>query len=420
LLAIKIPADEVRVKRVAKLKEWSKKVKLDGFRPGKVPYSEIVKRFEKSAHQDVLQFFIEEGSRLAMDEAKLNAVSQPKVEVISDDIAGDLQYNLTFERTPDVKLTELSKLKIKKPLSEVPAEVVDEAVLKVREQYGTYEVTSKPASCGDEVTIDFNGFLDGKPFAGGSAEDYKVVLGQGKMLIDFENAVMDKVAGDEVQFPLTFPKDYHSADLAGKTVDFAVKIKAVAKGDLPELDEEFFKKLQCKPATLEVFSDQIKQPLQDQLEGQLRLIVKERIFTLLTDKHKFQLPESHVDGELSRLELEYKKTHQGESPSVKEQKKLQKQAAHNVKLGFLLHHIIRVNDITLDENLVQAEIAKLGASYDDLEMFSKWYKEDKARLEGLHSQVLETQVVDWLLSQLNVQEETVAYSKVADILNKER
>jgi trigger factor len=420
VLKIKVASDVIKKKRSAKLQEWSKKAKIDGFRPGKIPFQEIVRRFEKSAHGEVMQGLIEEGLQSAIKSEKVEPITQPKVNIVKSDIAEDLEFSVEFERSPSIELVDLEKIEVKRPVSEVPDKVVQEAADKVREQYTEFEQADKKSENGDQLTIDFKGKLDGEFFDGGSADDYKFVLGQGNMLPEFEKALVGKSKGDEVEFPLTFPNDYHASNLAGKLVSFNVKICSVAKGVLPELNSEFFEKLRCEPPTKEGFYNQVKQPLVAQLEQQIDAVVKVRVFDLLSDKHKFQIPESHIEEELKRLESAYKYSNQGKEIDNKEQKKLQKQAGNNVKLGFLLRYIIDEQNIELDQSLVDKELEKLSAAYEDPAVFIKWYREDKARMENIRGQVLESQVIDWVLSKVKIKEESVAYEKIAEILEKEQ
>lgn len=420
ILKIKVASDVIKKKRSAKLQEWSKKAKIDGFRPGKIPFQEIVRRFEKSAHGEVMQGLIEEGLQSAIKSEKVEPITQPKVNIVKSDIAEDLEFSVEFERSPNIDLVDLEKTEIKKPVSEVPDKVVQEAVQKVREQYTEFAEVDKKAENSDQLTIDFKGKLGEEFFDGGSADDYKFVLGQGSMLPEFEKALVGKSKGDVVDFPLTFPADYHATHLAGKLVNFNVKVCSVAKGVLPELNSEFFEKLRCEPPTKEGFYDQVKQPLVAQLDQQVDTIVRFRVFAMLADKHKFQIPESHIEEELKRLESAYKYSNQGKEIDTKEQKKLQKQAGNNVKLGFLLRHIVDEQQIHLDQALVDKELEKLSASYEDPSVFIKWYREDKARMENIKGQVLESQVIDWVLSKVKIKEESVVYDKIAELLEKEQ
>ena len=420
LLKITVASEVVKNKRSAKLQELSKKVKLPGFRPGKVPFQEVVRRFEKSAHGEVMQVLIEEGLQSAIQSEKLEPISQPKVEVLKSEISGDLEFNVAFERSPNIELVDLTKLKVKKPVAEISAKVLEDAANKVRDQYTEFSVVEKKSAVGDQLTIDFKGKIDGELFDGGSADDFKFVLGQGNMLPEFEKALIGKSKDEVADFSLTFPADYHAAHLAGKLADFSVVVRAVAKGVLPELNEEFFEKLRCEPPTKDGFYEQVKKPLLDQLDQQLNAILKFRVFAALVDKHDFQIPESHIENELKRLESAFKYYNKGKEIDTKEQKNLQKKAGQNVQIGFLLRHIIDEQKIELDQSLVDKEIFSLSASYEDPSAFIKWYREDAARMEGVQAQVLENQVVDWVLSKISIQEESVAYDKVAELLEKEQ
>lgn len=417
-LRITVPADQLNQQRDSKLKQWAKKVKLDGFRPGKVPMREVRKRFESAAHQECLQQTIQEVLQDAIKQIDVEPITQPKINIASSNIGEVLEFEVKFDQCPEVKLMNFAKSTIKKPVSALTKEAIAEAVVKVREQHRMFEVQDKPAENGDELVIDFKGMLGGEAFEGGSANEHKFVLGEGKMLPDFEQQLLEKRAGDTVEFPMTFPKDYHAKHLAGQSVRFAVKLHTVASGTLPELNEAFFKKLGCDPATQEGFEAEVSKPLQSQLEQQIKMVTKDRVLDLLEDKHKVQLPEQHVEQELARLEKLHAEKH-GNGPDVKSQKQLMKQAQKNVTLSFVLREIMQKNEIKLDEMRVESEIRDMALPYVETSVFVQWYKEDEQRMEQLRAQVLEDQVIDWVISQVTIKEEKVPYANVAKMLEKE-
>lgn len=417
-LRVTIPAEELDQQRALKLKEWAQKVQLPGFRRGRVPAAEVRKRYESAAHQELLQTMIQESLQEAIRQVDVEPVAQPKLNIKSSAIGSMLEYQVNFEQYPEIKLAKFESCTVKKPITDLPEKEVQAAIEKVCQQNRQFEVVEKPAELDNELVVDFKGLMNGEPFEGGSASGYKLILGQGRMLEDFETPLLGKCAGDTVEFPLTFPADYHSQNLAGQSVHFTVKIHTVASGDLPELNEKFFKHLGLNPPTQAVFETEVKEPLQSQLDQQLWELSKRRVFDVLISKHKVQLPEVLVEETLKNLEQDHKKKNNS-PPSTREQKSLLKMAQRQVSLGLIMREIMRDQAIQLDELRVESAIRALAVPYVDSSVFVKWYREDPARMEQIRSRVLEDQVVDWVLSKVKVKDETVAYHQVATLLEKE-
>ena len=417
-LRVTIPAEELDHQRTLKLKEWAHKVKLPGFRPGRVPAHEVRKRYESAAHQELLQKMIQDSLQEAIRQVDVEPVAQPTINIKSSAIGSMLEYQVNFEQYPEIKLAKFESCTVKTPITTLPEKEVTAAIEKVRQQNRQFEIVEKPAELNNELVVDFKGLINGEPFEGGSASGYKLILGQGRMLADFETPLLGKCAGDTVEFPLTFPKDYHSQHLAGQSVHFTVKIYTVASGDLPELNEKFFKHLGLNPPTQTVFEAEVKQPLQSQLDQQVRELAKRRVFDMLISKHKVQLPEVLVEETLKNLEKDHTKQHKS-PPSTREQKSLLKMAQRQVSLGLIMREIMRAQAIQLDELRVESAIRALAVPYVDSSVFVKWYQEDPARMEQIRSRVLEDQVVDWVLSKVKVKDEKVAYHQVTTLLAKE-
>jgi len=415
-VSVTVPADEMNAARNVKLSEWAKRAKLPGFRPGRVPMQVIRQRYEAAAHGELLQTKVQETYEAALKQLNVEPVARPEINVLKSEVGEPLEYEATFEQYPTVELADFTHCSVKLPVAVIDDEQLQKAIEKVREEHRVFEAVESPAQTGDQVTIDFEGRLNGEVFEGGVASNHSFVLGQGRMLEDFESPILGKSAGDTLEFPMTFPKDYHQAALAGQSVEFAVKIHSVASGTLPELDEAFFKQLNLEPATLETFEDEVRKPLQAQLDDQIRALTKRRVFDVLTSKHKLLLPTVLVEDMVKQLSSSKNTT---EPLSKKEEKNLRKEAENQVALGLILRKIIEVENIQLDESRVDQMIQSLASPYMDSTAFVQWYREDKNRMNNIRSRVLEDQVLDWIVDQMKTKDDSMTSEKVSELLAKE-
>ncbi len=416
-LLVNLPAEKVDEVVNAKLKEAARTVRLDGFRPGKVPVRVVKQRFGAQIRQDAYGELIQSSFYEAVSQENLQPVGEPSIELREEEADGGLAYTATFEVMPEVKLADFGALEIKQPRAEVTDEDVDNMIRKLREQRTEWVEVERPAQDGDRLTIDFKGFIDGEAFEGGSAEGVQLVLGSGTMIPGFEEGLAGASAGEERKLELKFPDDYGVERLAGKDAVFEVTVKAVAEPKLPELDEEFIKSLGVEDGTEESLRKEVRENMERELKQKLKSRTKEQVMDALLEKHDIQVPAAMIQQEAGAL----KQQAQQDMAQAGQQSSLdlplsifEPQAERRVKLGLIVGEIIRKNEMKVDQERVDEAIAEQAATYEEPQEIIDWYAANPQARSAVENVVLEDQVVEWILEQAKVEEEELTFDELVN------
>ena len=417
-----VPADKIETAVQARLKQLSKRVKIQGFRPGKVPMKIVEQQYRGTATNDVLGELIQTSLQEALQ-------GQDEVPAVQPDImpeapvekGKDFAFTASFDVYPAFEKLDLEGVKILKPESVVADADIDRVVENMRKQQLTWKEVKRKSKNGDRVLVDFVGRVDGEEFDGGKASDYPVVLGEGQMLPDFEKGIKGMKAGESKEVEVTFPEDYNEK-LGGKTATFTIDAKTVSEPVLPEVDEEFVKSFGIESGDVAELRAEVKNNLETNLESQLSAKLRQRVFDALTEANKTEVPLKMVREEASRMVREQKNQmiQQGIDPKLLENfpdpefDVLKPQAEKRVALGLLMMEIIRKQEIKPDEGRVNARIEKMASSYEQPEEFVQYYKSNQEALAQVQSIVLEEQVVDFLIEKADVEVESV---EAATLLN---
>ena len=284
----------------------------------------------------------------------------------------------------------------------------------MRQQRTAYTAAEKTAGTDDQVTIDFEGRVDGEVFQGGEAKDYAVVLGKGALLADFENALMDAKAGDDLTIALTFPEDYPGTEVAGKAAEFSVKVKEVAAPEVPEIDEAFIKTFGIEDGSVEAFRTEIRTSLERERDQRARMKVRETVLDALMKDNEFEVPTALVDEEINRsIQAVRQQLQQRGLPhdGPIDRANYLDEAYRRVRLGLAMHGVVKRLEIKPDADRVRERVMEMGSSYSDPEQFTKWYFEDKSRLAQIEAVVVEEQAVDALLAEATVTDATVSFEE---------
>lgn len=267
-ITLTLAAADINSEVEARLKKLARTVKADGFRPGKVPMSFVAQRYGASVQYEVVNDKLGQAFSQAANEAKLRVAGMPRIEQKDGAAEGDLAFDATFEVYPEVKLGDLAEATVERVSAEVTEEAIDKTVEILRKQRRSFaqRAAADVAADGDRVTIDFEGKIDGEPFAGGKADGFQFLLGEGQMLEAFEKAVRGMKSGESKTFPLAFPEDYHGKEVAGKEADFLVTVKKIEAQHLPEVNESFAKALGIKEGTVEALRADIKKNLEREVK----------------------------------------------------------------------------------------------------------------------------------------------------------
>jgi trigger factor len=410
-MTVQLPAEKVNEIVDNKLRTIAKQVRLDGFRPGKVPLKVVRQRFGDHARQEAYGELIQSTFYEAASGEKLNPAGEPSIEVRDDD--SGFSYTAEFEVVPEVTLNDLSGATLERMTAEVSDADVDDMLEKLRKQRVTWNKVERAAQDGDQVTVSFIGKVDGEEFEGGSAQNVPIELGAGRMIEGFEQGLLGASAGDERTVHLSFPDDYQAAHLAGKPASFEITVNEVAEPVLPELDEEFAKAFGVEEGGLEKLRADIRENMERELRQKLRSRNKEKVMDLLLENNEFTVPRAMIDSEAQRLKEETKQQMQGQSSVDLPLDIFREQAERRVKLGMLVAAIVDQQKIEVDEERVRSTVDDFAASYESPQELRDWYYADNERLNPVRNLVLEDQVVDWITSQVNVVDQQSSFQELA-------
>lgn len=401
-------------KRLAKL---SRTVKMPGFRPGKVPMKMVEASYGPQAESEALNDLIGQAFVKAVAEAKVRVAGAPRVEAKpAEEGAKEFGFTATFEVYPEVPVPDLSATEIKRSTCPVGDAEIDATIDIMRKQRATYETVERAAGDTDQVTVDFKGMLDGVAFPGGSAEGFAFVLGAGRMLPEFEEAVRGLSAGEEKVFPLTFPADYGSAELAGKTVEFTVKLQKVEKEVLPAVDGEFAKSLGIAEGEVEKMRAEIRSNLEREVESRLKSRTKDAVMDALVAASSFELPKALVAEDQQRLAEMARADMASRGMDVKNAniptELFAAQAERRVRLGLLVGELVAKEGLSVRPDQIRKLVEDLAQSYERPQEVISWYLSDRKRVAELEAVALENNVVDWALAKAKTVDSAVAFDEL--------
>jgi trigger factor len=418
-MLLSLPLASIQSEVNARLKKMARTVKMDGFRPGKVPMSVVSQRYGYSIQYEVMNDKVGEAFANAADEAKLRVAGQPKISEKDGAPDGELAFEAVFEVYPDVKIGDLTAAEVEKVTTEVSDAAIDKTIDILRKQRRTFALRPRDAAAedGDRLTVDFEGKIDGEPFDGGKAEDFQFILGDGQMLKEFEEATRGMKAGESKTFPLAFPADYHGKDVAGKTADFMVTVKKIEAAHLPEVNEALAKSLGIADATVEGLRADIKKNLEREVKFRLLARNKAAVMDALVAVAELDLPNASVQAEMARL-LEGARADL-KNRGIKDADKItipddvfRPQAERRVRLGLVVAELVRANQLQATLEQLKAHIQELSSSYEKPSEVERWYFSDNNRMAEVETVVLENNVTDFVLSKAKVSEKAITFDEL--------
>lgn len=418
-ITLTLAADEISKEVESRLRRLSRTVKADGFRPGKVPMNVVAQRYGYSVQYEVVNDKVGAAFAQAAGEAQLRVAGTPRISEKEGAPEGQLAFDATFEVYPEVDLGDLSALEIERVTAEVSEAAIDRTVDILRKQRRTFaqRAQAEAATDGDRVTIDFEGKLDGEPFAGGKADDFQFILGEGRMLEEFEKAVRGMKTGESKTFPLKFPEDYQSKDVAGKEADFLVTLKKVEQQNLPEVDDEFAKALGVADGTVVGLRADIKKNLEREVKFRIAARNKQAVMAALEKAVAFDLPKALVSNELDRLsegaraDLKARGIKDADKAPIPTEV-FQPQAERRVRLGLTLAEVVRQNELSATAEQIKAHVEELAQSYEKPEEVVRWYFSDRQRLGEVEAVVIEANVTDFILGKAKVTDKVIEFDEL--------
>lgn len=417
-LTITLPAATVDSAVEARLKDTARKVKIDGFRPGKVPMNVVKSRYGASVRQEVLSELMRENFIQAVTQEKLNPAGGPVIDTAKEAVEGqDFEFTATFEVYPEIELKSLEGQTVERPTAEVTDADLEDLIIDLRKQRATWEAASKEAATGDQVNLNFEGFIDGEAFEGGKGENYDLVLGSNSFIPGFEDQLVGLKADAEKDVVVNFPEDYQAANLAGKEATFKCKINAVKTQKLPDLDEEFFKNFAVSEGGEEAFRAEVRKNMEAQLKQSIRGATKQAAFAALVEANPVEVPKALIEGEIDNLRRQAAQQYNlgpdfdfSQIPA----EMFQDQAAKNVTLGLLVGEVIKANEIKADAALVDDLLNEMAQSYQDPQKVIDYYKGNPEMLRQVEGAALEQQVVEKLLAQAQVTDVAKTFKELAN------
>lgn len=417
-LIVGVPSSRVDSAVDSRLQEAAKTVKLNGFRPGKVPMRVIRQRFGQSVRMEVLGQVMNDSFYEAIQQQGLKPAGRPEIEPKSLDEGKDIEFVATFEVFPEIELKDYSSIEVKKPVAEITTADIDEMIENLRTQRASWEVEERAAAEGDQVNIDFVGTKDGEEFEGGKAEGTDLELGSGRMIPGFEDGIVGMTAGEEKVVALTFPEDYHSEELKGAAVEFKIKVNAVKERKLPELDDEFFKAFGVEEGGEEAFRAEVEKNMARELKNATKNRIKTQVMDGVLAVHgDLQVPKALISQEIDALRNQQMQQFGALAEKLNPADILpddlfRDNAERRVKLGLVLNELISSEEIKADADKVRETLEEMAASYEDKEEVINWYMSQPQQLQQIEGIVIEEQVVEKLLEKSKVSEETLSYKEV--------
>lgn len=416
-MTIGVPAKQVESEVEERLATTAKQVRLNGFRPGKVPLRVVRQRFGAGVRQEVLADLMGRCFRDAVEQEKLQPAGRPVIEPKQLEEGQDVEFVAIFEVFPEIELGDYSQIVVEKPVAEVTSEDVDRMIEVFRKQRGTWETVERAAQEGDQVTIDFVGTRDGEAFEGGSGEDQELVLGSGRMIPGFEDGLIGSKAGDEKVLSLTFPEDYHSEELKGAAVEFRVTVKEVKEQRLAELDDTFFAAFGVQEGGETAFRQEVQQNMERELKNATRSKVKNQIMDGLLATHpELQVPRALISEEVEALRSQAVQQFGGLPQDFDIRELLpdtlfEERAERRVKIGLIMNALVTEKKISASAEQTRAAVEEQASTYEDPQEVINWFYANPQQLQAVESLVIEDLVVDQLLSEAQVSDKPCSYEQ---------
>jgi trigger factor len=410
-VSMSVPADEIERQVDERLKKLARNVKMAGFRPGKVPLKLVAQTYGPQVRSEVLSDTVQKAFTDVVREAKLRVAGYPRIEK-----KGDAEFSATFEIYPEVKVGDLGNAAIERPSVKVDDAAVDKTIEILRKQRTRFVPATRPAQDGDRLTVDFQGTIGGEPFEGGKAEGFAFMLGEGRMLPEFDAAARGTSEGEEKTFELKFPDDYHGKAVAGKAASFKLKVQKVEQPQLPELDAEFAKSLGVADGDVAKMRAEVRGNVEREVAKRTEGRLKAQALQVLLDATPLEVPKSLVEMEANSLieraaaDLQSRGVKPGDVPL--DPKHFEDAAKRRVALGLIIAELARAQNLQPKPAEVRALVEQEAQSYESPAEVVKWFYMQPQRLSEMEGVALEANVVKWVLSKAKVADKDLSFEEL--------
>ena len=410
-LTIQVPTEKVESEIVSRLNSLKGRVKIDGFRPGKIPLNVVRKRFGAQVRQEVMADEMKASYQEAVLKEKLRPASSPTIQPEQIEEGKDLTFTASFDVYPEFKLCDLTALEIEVQTSEVADQNVDDALGRMRAQHMNWVEFDGVSENGHRMIINFVGKLGDEEFEGGKADDFALTMGEGRMIPGFEEQLLGQKAGDSKSFTVKFPDDYGNEKLAGQEATFDVEVKKVEAGELPELNDEFVK-LFGIDGTVEDLKSELRKSLQYELDQQILTNSKQAVMKLLAENNELTLPQSMIDQEIAALREQARQGMSEEAQVDLPDSLFEQNAKDRVKLGLIIGEIAVEQKLQVDQQAVSQHIQGMAQQYAEPDKVIQYYNSNNQARAQVESLVMEEQVVNWVMSQVKKVEKSEPFDKI--------
>ena len=414
---ITIPTGDVETEFEAKLAETAKRVRIDGFRPGKVPAKVVRQRYGQAIRQEIVSDLMEKSLGEALSEHDVKPIGQPKIDDVKFEEGSDFSFKATFEVFPELDPILVDGDEIEQTTCKVGAADIKKMIATLREQRKSWKESARAASKeGDRVTINFEGFVDGEAFDGGKGEDHALILGSGAMIPGFEDGIVGMKKGDSRDIEVTFPEDYQAEELKGKAATFKIEMTKLERGELPTVDEAFIQSFGVESGDEKDFKAELKEQMQRELSLTLKNMNKTKVFDVLLEKNAdTPVPESAIKSEIHTLKHQAVERFGGGQqfdPHQLPDELFAEQAERRVRLGILLGATVKKLGLAADPDRVRALIDEMAAAYDDAEQVVNFYYSNDENLKQVEALAVEEQVAEKLLESAKAKTIDMSYADV--------
>ena len=420
-LTLSVAPADIAAKVQERFRSLARSVRMPGFRPGKVPIKLIEQSYGAQVQAEILGDMVSKAFSDAVEEHKLRVAGQPSIAPAGTEAGGEAGADLpgfvaTFEVYPEVALGAPDSLEVERFATTVGDAEVDKTIDVLRKQRTRWNPADRAGQDGDRVTIDFVGRLDGEAFEGGSATDFPLVLGEGRMLPDFEAGAKGHAAGATTTFDVKFPDDYQAETLKGKTAQFEITVKQVEAPELPVIDEAFAKQMGVENGDVEKFKADVRANLEREVAQRVKARTKASVMDRIADLASIDLPKALVDQEAQSLADRMKEDLKGRGVDVAKVpvpvEAFKEQAERRVRLGLIVAEVVRAHGLQAKPDQIRKQIEEFAQTYENPAEVVRWYFSDRNRLAEVEALVVEQNVVDWVLGNAKVTDRALTFDEL--------
>jgi trigger factor len=412
-LEVAVPGEQVSSEVESRLRQLSRTAKIKGFRPGKIPLNVVRQQYGGQVHTEVVSELMRSSFSEAVSKESLRPANGPRIEPIAIAPGSDLRYAAVFEVLPDVAVGSVADVKLERPLATIEDADLEAMLESMRRQRVSYVAVERESRTGDRVSADFEGRIDGVPFAGGAGKDMPFVLGAGGAIAQFEAALTGLAAGASRTAPVEFPADYGAPEMAGKQTEFTVTINRVEEPVLPALDDAFAVSFGINEGGLPKLREEVRGSMEREVQDAVRLRLRVQVLDALYRDNPMELPKSLVDEQVQELQVEMmRRAGQKDVSQAPPREPFEQPARKRVALGLLLSELVRRESIKVDRSRLNAKLNQVVAQYPNAEEVRRAYLQNPQAMQQLEHSVLEDQAVDWVVQHAQVADRPVGFAEL--------